>query len=134
MILSTSYNGHLPKYLFLSCLSYLPYTRRSLKRLCEWKMPLTTLTQISSRLWSTISHRLIKDQIFCTRVYQFLIDNSVGLNIISFHVVQQLCISKFSIDPKCKTTIKAYDEVEQSSKGLIVLPIQVGTIERDAVF
>ena len=30
--------------------------------------------------------------------------------------------------------IKAYDEVERSSKGLIILPIWVGPIEKDIVF
>ena len=65
----------------------------------------------------------IEVQIFNTRVHQVLIDIGVGLIIVSFHVVQQLGMFEFSIDPKHKITIKANDEVEWSSKGLIVLPI-----------
>ena len=65
----------------------------------------------------------IEVQIYHTRVHRVLIDNGARLDIVSFHVVQQLGLSKFSIDPQCKITIKAYDEVERSSKGLIILPI-----------
>ena len=54
----------------------------------------------------------VEVQIFCTRIHRVLIDNGAGLNIISFNVIQQLGMSEFSIDPKCKITIKAYDEVE----------------------
>ena len=43
-------------------------------------------------------------------------------------------MSKFSIDPRRKITIKAYDEVEWPSKGLIVLPIRVGPVEKDVIF
>lgn len=43
-------------------------------------------------------------------------------------------MSEFSIDLTCKITIKAYDEVERSSKGLIVLHIRVGPIEHKVVF
>ena len=35
----------------------------------------------------------IEVQIFCTCVGRVLIDNGVGLNIISFHVIQQLGMS-----------------------------------------
>lgn len=73
-------------------------------------------------------------QIFRTCVHWVLIDNDVRLNIISFNVIQQLGMSKLSIDPRQKITIKAYDEVEHPSKGLIVLPIQVGLVEKDVVF
>ena len=76
----------------------------------------------------------VKVQIFRTLVHRVLIDNGVGLNIISFNVIQQLGMPKFSIEPKCKITIKAYDEVERPSKGLIMLPISVGLIEKDVVF
>ena len=43
-------------------------------------------------------------------------------------------MSEFAIDPKCKITIKAYDEVERPSKGLIVLPIRVGPVEKNVIF
>ena len=76
----------------------------------------------------------IEVQIYHTRVCQVLIDNDTRLNIVSFHVVQQLGLSKFTIDPRCKITIKAYDEVERSSKGLIILLVWVGLVEKDIVF
>ena len=76
----------------------------------------------------------IEVQIFHTHVRRVLIDNGARLNIISFHVIQQLGMSKFSIDPRHKITIKAYDKFERSSKGLIVLPIRVGPVEREVVF
>ena len=41
---------------------------------------------------------------------------------------------EFSIVPRCKITIKAYDEVERPSKGLIVLPIRVDIVEKDFFF
>ena len=43
-------------------------------------------------------------------------------------------MSNFSIDPIQKITIKEYDEVEWSSKGLILLPICMGHVEKDVVF
>lgn len=63
-----------------------------------------------------------------------LIDNGVGLNICSFNVIKQLGLSEFTIDSRKKITIKAYDEVVRSSKGLFVLPIQVGLVEEEVVF
>lgn len=48
--------------------------------------------------------------------------------------IWQLGISKFVINPGWKITIKAYDEFEWSSKGLIMLPICVEPIEKDVVF
>ena len=76
----------------------------------------------------------IKVQIYHTWVHRVLIENCAELNIVSFHVVQQPRLSEFTIDPRHKIAIKAYDEVESSFKGLIFLPIQVGPIEKDIVF
>ena len=76
----------------------------------------------------------VEVQIFRTHIRRVVIDNGAGLNIISFNVIQQLGMSEFSIDPKCKITIKAYDKVERPSKGLIVIPIRVGLVEKDIVF
>ena len=56
----------------------------------------------------------IEVQVYQTQVYQVLIENGTGLNIFSFHVVQQLGLSEFAIDPREKIIIKAYDEVERS--------------------
>ncbi|WP_044909003.1 hypothetical protein, partial [[Clostridium] innocuum] len=69
-----------------------------------------------------------------TRVRRVLIDNGAGLNIVSFNVIQQLGLSEFAVDSKKKITIKAYDEVERSSKGLVTLPVRVGPIMKDINF
>jgi hypothetical protein len=66
-----------------------------------------------------------------TRVHRVLIDNGMGLNIVSAALLRQLNYFEESIDPWCKITIKAYDEVERKSLGLVVLPIHVSPIERD---
>lgn len=58
-----------------------------------------------------------------------LIDYGVGLNIYFANFLTQLGYDEESIDPRRKITIKAYDEVEQKSKGLVVLPIKVGPKE-----
>ena len=76
----------------------------------------------------------IEVQIFRTRVHQVLVENGVGLNIISFNVIQQLGMFEFSINPRCKITIKSYGEVKRPSKGLIVLPTIVGLVEKDIIF
>lgn len=46
----------------------------------------------------------------------------------------QLGFSNNIIDPTKKITIKAYDEEERTSKGLVLLSIRVGPIERDVIF
>ena len=38
------------------------------------------------------------------------------------------------IDTRKKITIKAYDEAERSSKGLAVLPVRIGPVEKDILF
>lgn len=43
-------------------------------------------------------------------------------------------MSEFAIDCRRKITIKAYDKVESPSKGLIMLPIRIGPVEKDVVF
>lgn len=76
----------------------------------------------------------IEVQIDCTRVRRVLIDNGVGLNICSLNNVKTLGILEFSINLRHKITIKYYDEVERLSKGLIVLPIRFGLVEKDVIF
>lgn len=56
-------------------------------------------------------------------VYHVLIDNGDGLNIHSTNFQRKLSCSKESIDLHHKITIKAYDEVEHKSLGLVVLPL-----------
>ena len=68
------------------------------------------------------------------RVCRVLIDNGAGLNIVFAALLRQLDYSKESIDPHHKITIKAYDEVERKSLGLVVLPLRIGPVERDVTF
>lgn len=60
-----------------------------------------------------------------------MIDGGTGLNIYTYNLVKQFGFSEHAIDPRRKLIIKAYDEEERSSKGLVVLPIRVGPVEKD---
>lgn len=55
-----------------------------------------------------------------------MIDDGAGLNICTMRVILGLGYSEDDIDPSRKITIKAYDDAERTSKGVIVLPIRVG--------
>lgn len=46
-------------------------------------------------------------------------------------LVHALGYSEDAVDPQKKITIKAYDEEEHSSKGIVVLPIRVGPLQKD---
>lgn len=52
----------------------------------------------------------------------------------TYGLLTQLRLSENVIDPTKKITIKAYDEEEINSKGLVSLPIRVGPMERDVIF
>ena len=71
----------------------------------------------------------IKVMIHQKCIRQVLIDNGARLNIFLATLLRQLDYSKESIDPHCKITIKAYDEVEQKSLGLVVLPLYISPIK-----
>lgn len=62
-----------------------------------------------------------------------LIDGGAKLNICTLKIIHALGYSNNAIDARIKITIKAYDEEERSSRGLIVLPIQVGPIVKNVV-
>lgn len=62
-----------------------------------------------------------------------MIDGGVGLNICTLKLIRALGFSEESIDPHKKITIKAYDDEERSSKGTMVLSIQVGPIQKDTM-
>ena len=76
----------------------------------------------------------IEVMIHRTHVRRVLIDGGVGLNICSLNLVNTLGYSEHVIDTKRKITIKAYDEAERSSKGLAVLPVRIGPVEKDVLF
>ena len=62
-------------------------------------------------------------------VCHVLINNGTSLNILSTSLLAQLGYGDDCIDAHKKITIKAYDEEERRSKGLVVLPICVGLVE-----
>ena len=76
----------------------------------------------------------IEVMIHRTRVRRVLIDGGAGLNICTLTLIKALGYSEEVIDTRKKITIKAYDEAERSSKGLAVLSIHVGPVERDILF
>lgn len=67
------------------------------------------------------------------RVKCVLIDGGAGLNIYTYNLITQLGYSENVIDPRKKITIKAYDKEERTSKGLVLLSIRVGLLEKDVV-
>ena len=76
----------------------------------------------------------IEVMIHKTHVRHMLIDGGARLNICSLSLLKTLGYSEHVIDSKRKITIKAYDEIERSSKGLVVLPIRIGPMEKDVLF
>lgn len=61
-----------------------------------------------------------------SKVRCVLIDGKVGLNICTLIVVNGLDYFEEDVDPSRRITIKAYDDGECFSKGIITLPIRVG--------
>lgn len=68
------------------------------------------------------------------KIKQVLIDGGEGLNICTLKLIRDLGSDENAVHPKKKITIKAYDEEEHSSKGLVTLPIKVGLVVKDVVF
>lgn len=85
-----------------------------------------------SHLHNTPLH--IEVIVYKHRVKKVLIDGGVGLNICTLKLIHTLGFSEESIDPHKKITIKAYDDEERSFKGTVLLPIQVGPIQRDTMY
>ena len=63
-----------------------------------------------------------------------MIDGGVGLNICTLKVVKGLGYSKNDVDPSRRITIKAYDDGEHFSIGVIVLPIIFGPTTENTLF
>ena len=70
----------------------------------------------------------IKVFIHRNRVKRALVDEGAGLNICTLSLVKALRYTEDAVDPKKKITIKAYDDEERSSKGMVILPIRVGPV------
>lgn len=67
------------------------------------------------------------------RVKRVLVDGGAGLNICTLSLVKALGFFEEAIDPKKKITIKAYDDEERASRGVIVLPIRVGPMQKETI-
>ena len=67
-------------------------------------------------------------------VCHVLINNGAHLKKIFASLITQLGYNDDCIDARKKITIKAYDEEERRSKGLVVLPIYVGPIEHNVIY
>lgn len=63
-------------------------------------------------------------------IRRVFIDGGVSLNICALNLVKALGYSEYSIDAFKKINIKSYDDEERPSKGVITLPIKVGTVEQ----
>jgi len=61
-------------------------------------------------------------------IKQILVDGGAGLNICSLKLIKQLGYSEKDVDTSKVITIRAYDDVERDTKGIIFLPIQVGPV------
>ena len=63
-----------------------------------------------------------------------LIDGGAGLNICTLKVVKGLGYSEEDVDSSHKINIKAYDDGENFSKGVIILPIRVRLAIENTLF
>lgn len=62
------------------------------------------------------------------KVKCILIDGRSGLNLCTYKLIKQLGLSEDLVDTSGRITIKAYDDVERVSNGMITLHLQVGPI------
>lgn len=76
----------------------------------------------------------IKFLVYKHQVKHVLIEGGVGLNIYTLKLVHALGFSEKVIDPKKKINIKACDDEERSSEGIVVLLIHVGPVQKDTIF
>ena len=67
------------------------------------------------------------------RVKRELIDGRAGLNICTLKLVKALRYTEDVVDPRKKITIKADDDEERSSKGMVILPIRVGPVVKETI-
>ena len=63
-----------------------------------------------------------------------MVDGGVGFNICTLSLVKALRYIEDVVDPRKKITIKAYDDEERSSKGMVILPIKVGLTVKETVY
>ena len=63
-----------------------------------------------------------------------LIDGGAGLNICTLKVVKNLGYTDEDLDSSRIITIKAYDDGECFSKGVIILPVRIGLAIENTLF
>lgn len=68
------------------------------------------------------------------KVKRALVDSGVGLKIFMLNLVRALGYTKDAVDPKNKITIKACDDEERSSMGMVILPIRFGCVVNETIF
>ena len=68
------------------------------------------------------------------KVRHVLIDGGAGLNICTLQVVKNLGYTKEGVDSSRRITIKAYDDGEHFSKGVIILLVKVGPMIGKTLF
>lgn len=68
------------------------------------------------------------------RIRRVLIDGGAGLNICTLKLVKALGYFELHIDSSKRINIKAYDDEERPSKGIVALPVQIGPITTEVAF
>lgn len=66
-------------------------------------------------------------------VKRALVNCGASINICTLSLVKALRYKKDVVDPRKKITIKAYDDEERSSKGMVILPIRVGPVVKETI-
>jgi len=79
------------------------------------------------------NHDALHTEVFIDKqcIKRILVDGRASLNICSLKLIKQLGYFEDHIDTTKRITIKAYDDGEQDSEGIITLSIRVGPIITD---
>ena len=62
-----------------------------------------------------------------------MVDGGVGLNICTLNLVKALGYIEDVVDLRKEITIKAYDDKERSSKGMVIFLIKVGPVVKESI-
>ena len=76
----------------------------------------------------------IKVFIHRNRLKRALVDGGESLNIFTLNLVKAVGYTKDVVNPRKKINIKANDDEERSSKGMVILPIKVGLVVKEVVY
>ena len=72
--------------------------------------------------------------VYNAKVRRVLIDGGARLNICTLKVVKGLGYSEEDVDSSQRIIIKAYDDGEYFSKGVIILLVRVGHATKNTLF